>query len=78
MIKIREWVFLKVVSNTHWYLYVTKGRKKTHRSAQSRLLCFIMKHSNLDRALNQGHKLTDVLIMDFVKAFDKVPLKMLL
>ena len=29
--------------------------------------------SNLDRALNPGHKQTDVIIMDFAKAFDKVP-----
>ena len=28
--------------------------------------------SNLDRALNRGHKQTDVIIMDFAKAFDKV------
>ena len=29
--------------------------------------------NNLDRALNPGHKQTDVTIMDFAKAFDKVP-----
>ena len=29
--------------------------------------------SNLDGALNRGHKQTDVIIMDFTKAFDKVP-----
>ena len=28
--------------------------------------------SNLDRALNPGHKQTDVVIMNFAKAFDKV------
>ena len=34
--------------------------------------------SNLDRALNRGHKQTDVIIMDFAKAFDKVPHRRLL
>ena len=34
--------------------------------------------SNLDRALNRGHRQTDVVIIDFAKAFDKVPHKMLL
>ena len=34
--------------------------------------------SNLDRAQNRGHRQTDVIIMDFAKAFDKVPHKRLL
>ena len=34
--------------------------------------------SNLDRALNPGHKQTDVIIMDFAKAFVKVPHRKLL
>ena len=34
--------------------------------------------SNLDQALNWGHRQTDVIIMDFAKAFDKVPHKRLL
>ena len=29
--------------------------------------------SNLDEAVNRGHKQTDLIIMDFAKAFDKVP-----
>ena len=29
--------------------------------------------SNLDEALNRGHKQTGLTKMDFVKAFDKVP-----
>ena len=29
--------------------------------------------SNLDGAVNRGHKQTDLNIMDFAKAFDKVP-----
>ena len=29
--------------------------------------------SNLDGARDRGHKQTDVIIMDFVKAFNKVP-----
>ena len=34
--------------------------------------------SNLNRALNPGHKQTDLIIMDFIKAFDKVPHRRLL
>ena len=29
--------------------------------------------SNLDVAVNRGHKVTDLIIMNFAKAFDKVP-----
>ena len=34
--------------------------------------------SNLDRAVNRSHKQTDVIVMDFAKAFDKVSHKRLL
>ena len=34
--------------------------------------------SNLDEALNRGHKQTDLTIMDFVKALNKVPHRRLL
>ena len=34
--------------------------------------------SNLDRALNRNNRQTDVIIMDFAKAFDKVPHRRLL
>ena len=34
--------------------------------------------SNLDRAPNRGHRQTDVIIMDFAKAYDKAPHKRLL
>ena len=34
--------------------------------------------SNLDRALNRNQRQTDVIIMDFAKAFDKVPHRRLL
>ena len=34
--------------------------------------------SNLDGAVNHGNKQTDLIIMDFAKAFDKVPHRMLL
>ena len=34
--------------------------------------------SNLDGAMNRGHKQTDLIIMDFAKAFDKVPHRRLL
>ena len=29
--------------------------------------------SNLDGAVNRGHKQTDLIIMNFTRAFDKVP-----
>ena len=34
--------------------------------------------SNLDGAVNRGHKQTDLIILDFAKAFDKVPHRRLL
>ena len=34
--------------------------------------------SNLDGAVDRGHKQTDLIIMDFAKAFDKVPHRRLL
>ena len=34
--------------------------------------------SNLDGAVNLGHKQTDLITMDFAKAFDKVPHRRLL
>ena len=34
--------------------------------------------SNLDDAANRGHKQTDIIVMDFAKAFDKVPHRRLL
>ena len=34
--------------------------------------------SNLDGAVNRGHKQTDLIIMDFAKAFDKFPHRRLL
>ena len=34
--------------------------------------------SNLDGAVNRGHKQTNLIIMDFAKAFDKVPHRRLL
>ena len=34
--------------------------------------------SNLDGAMNSGHKQTDLIMMDFAKAFDKVPHRRLL
>ena len=40
--------------------------------------CTMIMVSNLDRALNPGHKQTDVSIMDFAKAFDEVPQRRLL
>ena len=52
---------------------------RSRRSCETQLVQFFHDMvSNLDRALNRGHRQTDVIIMDFAKAFDKVPHKRLL
>ena len=52
---------------------------RSQRSCETQLVQFFHDMvSNLDRALNRGHRQTDVIIMDFAKAFDKVPHKRLL
>ena len=51
----------------------------SQRSCETQLVQFV--HyiiSNLDGAVNRGHKQTDLIIMDFAKAFDKVPHRRLL
>ena len=52
---------------------------RTQRSCETQLVQFY--HDlvgNLDRAVSCGHRQTDVIVMDFAKAFDKVPHKRLL
>ena len=52
---------------------------RSQRSCETVLAQFV--HDiidNLDGALNRGHKQTDLIIMDFAKAFDKVPHRRLL
>ena len=52
---------------------------RSQRSCETQLVQFYHDMvSNLDRALNPGHRQTDVIIMDFAKAFDKVPYRRLL
>ena len=47
---------------------------RSQRSLETQLVQFFHDLvSNLDRALNRYHRQTDVIIMDFAKAFDKVP-----
>ena len=47
---------------------------RSQRSCETQLVQFFHDLvSNLDRALNRNHRQTDVIIMDFAKAFDKVP-----
>ena len=48
------------------------------RPSWSSLAQFVHIISNLDGAVNRGHKQTDLIIMDFAKAFDKVPHRRLL
>ena len=52
---------------------------RSRRSCDTQLVQFIHDITlNLDRGNNKGHKQTDVIVMDFAKAFDKVPHKRLL
>ena len=51
----------------------------SQRSCETQLVQFVHDIiSNLDGAVNRGHKQTDLIIMDFAKAFDKVPHRRLL
>ena len=52
---------------------------RSQRSGETQLVQFVRDIiSNLDRAVNCGHKQTNLIIMDFAKAFDKVPHRRLL
>ena len=52
---------------------------RSQRSWETQLVHFFHDMvSNLDRALNRGHRQTDVITMDLAKAFDKVPHRKLL
>ena len=52
---------------------------RSQRSCETQLVQFFHDLvSNLDRALNRHHRQTDVIIMDFAKAVDKVPHRRLL
>ena len=44
---------------------------RSQRSCETKLVQFVHDIiSNLDKAVNHGHKQTDLIIMDFAKAFD--------
>ena len=46
---------------------------RSQRSCETQVVPFVHDIiSNLDGAVNRGHKQTDLIIMDFTKAFDKV------
>ena len=52
---------------------------RSQRSCETQLVQFVHDIiSNLDGDVNRGHKQTDLIIMDFAKAFDKVPHRRLL
>ena len=52
---------------------------RSQRSCETQLVQFVHDIiSNLDGAVNRGHKQTDLIIMDFAKAFDKEPHRRLL
>ena len=47
---------------------------RSQRSCETQLVQFLHNIiSNLDGVVNRGHKQTDLIIMDFARAFDKVP-----
>ena len=52
---------------------------RSQRSCETQLVQFVHDTiSNLDGAINHGHKQTDLITMHFAKAFDKVPHRRLL
>ena len=54
---------------------------RSQRSCKTQLVQFyhdFVSTCNLDWAVNRGHKQTDMIVMDFAWAFDKVPHKRLL
>ena len=52
---------------------------RSQRSCETQLVQFVHDIiNNLDGAVNRGHKQTDLIIIDFAKAFDKVPHRRLL
>ena len=52
---------------------------RSQRSCETQLVQFVHNIiSNLYGTVNRGHKQTDLIIMDFAKAFDKVPHRRLL
>ena len=52
---------------------------RSQRSFETQLVQFVHDIiSNLDGAVIRGNKQTDLIIMDFAKAFDKVPYRTLL
>ena len=52
---------------------------RSRRSGETQLVQFVHDIiSNLDGDVNRGHKQTELIIMDFAKAFDKIPHRRLL
>ena len=59
--------------------FVLQHGFRSQRSCKTQLVQFLHDTiSNLDGAMNRGHKQTDLIIMDLSKAFDKVPQRRLL
>ena len=74
-----------LVSNINKYLALDSILADCQRSFRSQRSCetkldqFVQDIiSNLDAAVNRGHSQTDLIKMDFAKAFDKVPHRRLL
>ena len=74
-----------LVSNINKHLALDSTHVDCHHGFRSQRFCktqlvqFVHDLiNNLDGAVNRGHKQTDLIIMDFAKAFDKVPHRRLL
>ena len=53
--------------------YLSLHGFRSQRSCETLLVEFVHSIiSNLDGAVNRGHKQTDLILMDFAKTFDKV------
>ena len=62
-----------------WFPKYCQHGFQSQRSCETQLVQFVHDIiSNLDGTVNRGHKQTDLIIMDFAKAFDKVPHRRLL
>ena len=66
-----------LVSNINKHLALDSILADSQNGFRSQRSWFVHIISNLSVAVNRRHKQTDLIIMDYAKAFDKVPLRML-
>ena len=72
-------IMSKIMQHLSEHKILVESQHGRGRSCETQLVQFIHDlQENLDGAHNRGHKQTDLIIMDFTKAFDKVPHRRLL